>query len=335
MEVNARRGKLQSTPSFGYTAKDGKLEIIPEEAEIIRYIFDRFNSGVGLFPIARELNAMGIHTHRGNPFENRTVEYILRNPVYIGKLRWNPTGRTRRNYFDENIITADGEHEPIITQETWDAAQRRLDEMKAQARYKGKPTVSKSHWIIGTVRCADCGASLVNGGGYLRCNNYVHGRCRHSQSIRPELLADALIAKLRLDAELTDGLSCDVVYSIGNGGADLARLQAAEKHLQSKKARLQEAYLSGVLDLEDFAAAKKDLDEQLARAQKDILDFEQKSDADQIRATLQSAIRKALETLESKDSTAEQKSSALSSIIGNCTFDKAANTLAVTYRLIF
>lgn len=85
---------------------------------------------------------MGVRTHRGNPFENRTVEYIIRNPVYIGKLRWNPAGRTRRNFFDENIITADSSHPPLISLETWEAAQQRMDAIKAQWGYKARPSAS-------------------------------------------------------------------------------------------------------------------------------------------------------------------------------------------------
>lgn len=50
---------------------------VPEEATLVRSIFDRFIAGEGLFPIAKWLNEMGVKTHRGNRFENRTIEYIL------------------------------------------------------------------------------------------------------------------------------------------------------------------------------------------------------------------------------------------------------------------
>ncbi len=42
--------------------------------------------------IAIKLNSMGIVSKRGNAFESRTIEYILSNPAYIGKLRRNPNG---------------------------------------------------------------------------------------------------------------------------------------------------------------------------------------------------------------------------------------------------
>ena len=139
---------------------------------------------------------MGVRTHRGNPFENRTVEYILRNPVYIGKLRWNPEGRTRRDFFNENIIVADGGHEPLVSVETWEAAQRQLDAVKAQWGYKARPTSELKGWTSGIVRCAACGATLIFAQPhYYKCNNYARGRCRHSQHVRADALEEAKIGR--------------------------------------------------------------------------------------------------------------------------------------------
>ena len=87
MTVNAKNGSLQATPSFGYRVENRQLVIVPEEAEIIREIFRRFISGDAMFRIAKDLSSRGVRTHRGNPFENRTIDYILNNPVYLGKLR--------------------------------------------------------------------------------------------------------------------------------------------------------------------------------------------------------------------------------------------------------
>ena len=94
MSEKARRGELQATPAFGYRVENNVLVPVPEEAELVQEIFRRYLDGDGFFQLAKWLNAQGVTTHRGNAFENRTVEYILRNPVYVGKLRWNPAGRS-------------------------------------------------------------------------------------------------------------------------------------------------------------------------------------------------------------------------------------------------
>lgn len=335
MEVNARRGKLQATPSFGYRVENGALVPQEQEAELVRWIFHSFVSGKGLYPIARELNAMGVRTHRGNPFENRTVEYIIRNPVYIGKLRWNPAGRTRRNFFDENIITADSSHPPLISLETWEAAQQRMDAIKAQWGYKARPSSELKHWLSGLIRCAACDSTMIfTAPHYYKCSSYAKGRCTHSQHISAELLAQALIDKLTEDAQTADELAYEVSYSPRSGGMDIARLEASQKTLLTKKQRLQEAYLSGVLDLADFAAAKGRLEADMAQVEQEIRSFRQRTDQLAVKKALQAAIADTLATLSSPDATREQKNSAARSIIDHCTFDRAASTLTITYRLI-
>ena len=335
MKVNAERGRLQSNPSFGYRVEDGVLVPVEEEAAHVRRIFDDFLAGKGIYVIAKELNAMGIRTHRGNPFENRTVEYILRNPVYIGKLRWNPTGRTRRDFFNENIILADGEHEPIISVETWDAAQRQLDEVKARWGYKARPTSELKGWTSGIVRCADCGATLIFAQPhYYKCNNYARGRCRHSQHIRADALEDAIIERLKTDAGSTSPLSCNIIYTNASGGYELTRLETTVRQLHVKRGRLQEAYLAGVLNLEDFSVAKKDIEAAISQSEAELEDLKAKSDGEVVEHRLQDAIAHALETLQSPGASLEEKNNAARSVIENCTFDKSTYTLSVTYRVI-
>ena len=78
---------------------------------------------MGTREIAMKLNTMEVRTHRGNFFENRNIDYILNNPVYIGKIRWTPTGRMKRNYDLEDSMIVDGEHQPLISNETWEQGQ--------------------------------------------------------------------------------------------------------------------------------------------------------------------------------------------------------------------
>lgn len=335
MEVNARRGKLQSSPSFGYRAVDGRLVPDPEEAQIIQRIFNSFVSGKGLYPVARELNAMGIRTHRGNPFENRTIEYILRNPVYIGKMRWNPKGRTRRDFFNENIIVADSDHEPLVSVELWEAAQQRLNEVKAQWGYKARPTSELKHWLSGVVRCSSCGSTLIfSHPHYYKCNNFVRGRCKTSQHIKADLLAEAIIDKLTEDAVIMDGVAYEITYSNQNGGNDLARMEASLRQAKQKRARLQEAYLSGVLDLEDFADSKKPLDADIAQLQQDIEAFRTKSDEQAIKSALQDSIRAVVKILQDPNASLEEKNNAFRSVVGTCVFDKDSLTLKITYAVL-
>lgn len=87
MNEKFSRGQTVSIPPFGYRMGDTKFE--PEEttAPFVPLIFQKFCQGVPIRGIASWLNHAGIRTSRENLFESRTVEYILSNPVYTGKLR--------------------------------------------------------------------------------------------------------------------------------------------------------------------------------------------------------------------------------------------------------
>lgn len=336
MMVNAQRGKLQASPSFGYCAKGGKLIPLPEEAAHVRRIFEQFATGAGLWNIAKELNDQGVRTHRGNPFENRTIEYILRNPVYIGKLRWNPTGRSHRDFFDENIIVADGEHEPLISMELWQTAQDRMDRLKAQFGYKARPSYELKHWLSGLVRCSACGGTLIfSKPHYFKCNNYVRARCTHTQHVRADVLAESVLEKMAEDAFGSTSVTYDVTYTAASSGSDLAKMEAVLKQLHTKKERLQEAYLAGVLELADFAKAKQLLEGSIRQAQGDLDAQRARMGSETLVPALRASIAAALETLRSPETTIEEKNLAARSILENCVFDKGASTLAVTYRIIF
>ena len=94
MTEKAKRGGYQARPPLGYKIQErGKPPVIvPEEAEIIKIIFDKYvNEHTGIFDIARYLNLCGFKTSHNKPFERRSIEYILQNPTYCGMIRWNRT----------------------------------------------------------------------------------------------------------------------------------------------------------------------------------------------------------------------------------------------------
>ena len=340
MTVKAGRGEFQSSPSFGYRARmeAGKktiLEPIPEEAAIIQEIFQRFIGGEGCYAIARWLNAQGITTHRGNTFENRTVEYIIRNPVYIGKLRWTPTGRTRRDFTNPDTIIADADHEPIITQEVFEAAQTQMSKIKAAWGYKARPTYDLKDWLSGLVRCSECGTTLVfTKPHYFKCNNYARGRCTCSQHISVDLLHEAILEKLRQDTDLDIPLLYSTTYTKPEQTGELPRLRTTLADLKRRSTRLLDAYLGGAVDLEQFSDAKERLEESIAETEARITEVEESaaSPAD-IAASLQESIKTALQTLTTPDTTTEAKNNALRDLTERIVFNKAQMTLDITYRV--
>jgi len=336
MTEKALRGGLQSTPPFGYRVENNILVPIPEEAALVQEIFERFANGIGLYPIARWLNDIGARTRRGNRFENRSIEYIIRNPVYIGKLRWTPTGKIRRKFNDENIIIADSEHEPIISKDLWDAAQKQMDLVKAKWGYKARPVYELKDWISGLVRCATCGTTLVFvNPRYYKCNNFGKGKCKTSQFIRADLLKDAIIRKLEDDCKTDIPIKYNIVYTRDNGANDINRLQNIMNTLQKKIERLREAYLAGAESVDEYKKNKDAIEAEIATVQERMNELISSADSKELPNQLKSQIKVALDTLKAPDASIEDKHNAAQNIIEKCIFDKSKMKLTIIYRFIF
>ncbi|WP_312281922.1 recombinase family protein [Oscillibacter sp.] len=336
MEEKHRRGELQSNPSFGYTVQDNVLAPKEPEATYIKEIFRRFCQGEGFYPIAKWLNSIGVRTHRGNLFENRTVEYILRNPVYIGKLRWNPSGITRRDFTDPAIVLADGKHEPLIDMDTWNIAQSRIAELKATWKYHGRPLGSNKDWISGLIRCSSCGATMIFAKpNYWKCNHYVRGRCKTSQHVSTDLLKEAIIRRLQIDLETNSPIQYEIIRAKDGGEDELNALRTQRDSLAKKLDRLRDAYLAGADTVEEYKTAKESTQAKLADVNTRIQVAEKKSAKLGTPTAMKRSICSALKTITSDSTTMEQKSEAAHSIIEYATWDKAQNLLQMHYRLVF
>ena len=158
MNEKVQRGEAVTIPSFGYDIIEGKYVPNPETAPVVREIFADFLEGKGLVTIARELNENGYRTRRGNKFENRTVKYMLKNPVYIGKIRWTPTGRTNYRKDNKDTLIINGTHEPIISKEIFERVQEKLS--KESVKYMREASAKEPFMLQGLVRCSNCGSVL-------------------------------------------------------------------------------------------------------------------------------------------------------------------------------
>lgn len=107
------------------------------EAIIVKYIFDQYLSCGGAGKTAAELDSMGIPTRKGGLWNRATVMGILKNPVYIGKIRWSYRKNIRQSCngcivtmrkTSDNYILAEGLHEPIIDTNTFDKVRKKLSE---------------------------------------------------------------------------------------------------------------------------------------------------------------------------------------------------------------
>lgn len=262
MTEKALRGGYQTYAPFGYKMENKKLVIIEEEAKIVRLIFEKFSSReMGMRTLATYINDLGIKSKRGNTFENRSIDYILNNPVYIGKARWTPTGKLGRDFNSSNCIVVDSEHEPIITKELWDKAQIIIKENKELFPYHSKSNSKKVTWLHGLVRCGYCGKFLVRSNkNYFQCNGYSKGQCKKSSLIKIETLERLVLEEIQKVYDSPINLQIVPKPSDEKNNSEYELLNKKLNMFDSKYLRIKLAYQDGIDTLEEYRENKVYLD---------------------------------------------------------------------------
>ncbi|MGB7372416.1 recombinase family protein [Erythrobacter sp.] len=131
IRTRKRHGKMHGgLPPFGYIATPEGLKIENAEAKIVQFIFDEFLRSKRYTRVMTAVRERGYCSsikfspcgkpRGGTPISPSTVYSILQNPMYVGEIRGHD-----RTYL--------GQHEPLVSRETWEAAQVICQERKKRS----------------------------------------------------------------------------------------------------------------------------------------------------------------------------------------------------------
>ncbi len=328
MKERASRGEPVTPPPIGYDMIDGKY-VQNCDAEAIKGMYEDFLNGIGCRAIAQKYSAMGVRTKRGNTLDNRCIEYILRNPVYVGKIRWSLSGRaaSTRHYDDPNIMLFDGNHEPIVDQQTFEKVQKKLDEQKLRYQKYQRTEQETRYMLKGLVRCSNCGATLVAsfaGVPFVHCHNYARGTCKVSHSMSINKL-DRLVIDYLTDVSMSGDFTVETI-SKSKTKAKTIDYQKILDNENIKLERIKQAYQSGIDSLEEYSSNKTQILSFIEKVKAEMEAAEpvqREVDTEQYRAL----IRDVLKTITNENESFEVKNKALRSIISKIIFRKAENRL--------
>jgi DNA invertase Pin-like site-specific DNA recombinase len=340
MTEKVTRGEAVIPAPFGYI--NGEKTFLPDEqggtADIVREIFERYANGEKQREIAVLLGQKGVRTRRGNPPENRWVDYILHNPCYIGKVRWTPDGLravSKRDYNNDKIMIIDGLHQPLISMELWDKVQKKLDDQKKAYPKYAKRQQAVTYMLKGLVRCGACDgpiamASAVSGKNKtrtLQCCNYAKGSCHTSHSVTVPKIEKAFIQGLK---QAVDENQFTIIPKVQKDSSptqvDYDKLIAVE---EKRLARAKEAYLAEIDTIEQYAQNKKEITERIddLKARKEKETFKE-IDVDAFSKKVAGIV----EYIERDDVTETYKNEALHAIIEKVVFEKAQGNLAIYFH---
>ena len=330
MAEKVSRAEIVTVPSFGYDVQ-GKTYVPNAHADTVRKIFADYLTGKGIVTIARELADTGVRTRRGSAPSNRWVRYILRNPVYIGKIRWSREGKIDYVHGEEseNAVLVDGGFEPLIDVGTWEAVQRRLEKRAAALPYTRHD--QPADWMLkGLVRCSACGSTLVYTAlscPSMQCHKYAHGACTVSHSLSVAKANKAVIAEL--ENRVASGVFPLAPHMIPKPGTDYEHLIAVE---ELKLRRVQSAYEAGIDSLEEYARKKKRLTEGIEQLRQEQAAALAEGEAKALSpADMRKKVSGVLAIIKNPEITEVAKNEALRSVLSHIVYLKSTNQLLLFF----
>lgn len=231
------KATIQYKYLYGYRkGDDGKPEIIPDQAEVVRKIYDLFLSGTPVRGIQEYLNANSVPNINGEPkWARSAIDSILTNEKYCGDVLLQKTyiddcinKKVKKNTGQLPTYLVQNHHEGIISRETFDAAQAELARRSAgkSPSKKNAPTgrsrYSSKYALSDRLYCGECGTR------YQRCTwrnrdgskriawrcvsrvDYGNKYCHNSPTLDEEPLHRAILAAINSAVKDKD----NIVYNL-------------------------------------------------------------------------------------------------------------------------
>ncbi len=323
------QGVVFGRSMLGYDVRGGKMYINEEGAKIVRLIFHKFvNEGKGTHVIARELREEGIRPMRVKEWQNTVILRVIRNEKYCGDLVQKKTytpdflsHEKKYNRGQEEFVIIKDHHEPIISRELFEKANRILDEKSLSQ--EGKAKHSNRYPFSGKIKCGRCGASYVaryktrkDGSQYKawRCfEGAKHGRPHidkagnqvgcSGESIRNEdaiylmylVCKELKMNRQKIISNLTKTI--EAVISMDITGTNTNALAVKIEEAKKKRTGLIELYTSGDIDKSEFTALRAKYDEEIEQLKSMADGIEKQQDMINKQRELSEDIQKAIEEL--------------------------------------
>ncbi len=300
-------------PPFGYIKKNGVMEVVEEEAKIVRLVFDSFIKTPYYHSVAVNLNQLGIKKRSGKPFCSNDIKRILTKQTYAGNIEYDG-------------ILYKGVHTPIIDSETF----KKVSIITSKKiTPKSKPPLTYKHWLSGLIKCHSCGSSLnfssdAKGNHAFRCGGNSTGKCAYSNYISVSKVEE-LISNILDNMIPTTVVSEFSQISVDEIDVKIDGLLRNIKKIDERLERLKLAYLEGIDSLAEYKEKKIHFIKE-----KEVLQSELDNRKDSLLSTENCSLRLPetfSEIIKSKDIEIDKKNLALRMLFSKIIFNKESLTL--------
>lgn len=314
-----KNGVVLGHRMYGYSNNQGKLELVPEEADMVRMIFQDYASGISTPRIEKKLWDIGYRSFKGGKINRDVIKNIIRNPKYKGyycggKVKVVDMFTKKQEFLPQSewiMFKDDGSRVPqIIDETTWEKANAYLRE-RGEAIKSRRTSFKNENIFTGKLFCANDGAPYWMKQHYIRGKEDVRWVCSYkikngaasctsfglAESELKEVIAD-LINKSseNIDSILEEYFEIlqSSIKNIPDNKNEISRLEKQIDLLKQKREKILEYNLDGKISDDEFISRNKEYVKQIKQIESHILEIQNTKSPEPVEIQL-SAIKEQLE----------------------------------------
>jgi len=270
-----------STPAYGYRNVDGRMVIDEEKAAVVRRIFASVLEGKSGARIAKELNAESIPTARGAQWRGSVITGMIHNETYIGDAVFQKTYtddqfNTRKNHGEKGMYRIEGHHEPIVSVETFQAANLAVRNNAKEKGIVNSGKYAKRYALSGKIYCGECGGKckrkIIGGEVWYGCETHIKDKKKCKQlPVRADMVEAAFVNMMNKLIYGRETVLLPMAGRLLGGGSreileQLSELNAELDRISERRAAADRFFAKGLLDAVVY---REELDA-LARKEKEV-----------------------------------------------------------------
>lgn len=349
-EKASRGGKGLGMPPFGYRlAPSGHIIPVPEEARIVRFIFESYASGGhSLSSLANLMRTKGLSLFGEAALKLKWstsgIRNMLKNPAYVGTLVWNRRENVqgaRRLRTPDQWVVVEGSHEPIVSASLF----RQANSIMAS---KGKTRHARSgdYLLKGLIFCGNCGGAMCSNRvtwelkrgitqykRMLSCSRYHNAReCYYNhagmEQLTQEVMA-ALCSLLRGFVTLED-ICIEPDPKAKRDANTEEKLNAIEAAFQ----RQFQAYEAGLISLAELKKAHERLNAERSRLLSDLTKERERGQRENEKLeSVRRRVEVMLETLDDPSMPVSERRQAIKTVLQRVEYSQREDLLRIIIAL--
>ena len=243
----------RGTCPIGYKRENKKMVIDETTKDLVIRIFNMYLEGKSYQTIANILNNEGIPTQTNKKWKDTTIAKIISNKIYIGDFEKYKNIQEKETVVYMNVV------EPIISRAMFEDVQ--IQKEKNQRAF----CRDRVYIFMQKMICPKCGKVMQCKGSGGKKKKYMYYHCNECKIYLREDLIENLVMPFIMDLIEYDMTVKKYFYPIlaDKKERNTEKLDKEISSLQSQKNRIKDAYVKGIVDVEEFSGEYRVIDEKL------------------------------------------------------------------------